>query len=327
MSVADLARLHPRAAEWADDFVLSREMVGAAERARLYRRAQSGQLVTVRPGVFLPAGRWTGLTADDRYLVRIRAAALTARSPLVFAGLSGGALWRLPIIGQWPQRPVVLAERAAGGRSTRTLERRCTALPAEIWVVDGLATLGLPEVVVDVARHASFGVAVAMADRALAKKTAATGGVLGQAVSKSELFDALTVLDVVHGGAKALAVIEFADGESGSAGESISRVVIYRLGFAMPLLQFEFRDAQGRIVVDFWWPDLRLVGEFDGKGKYVRDEYTGGRSTAEVVLAENERENRLRALGPTVVRWGWAEAMSPPILRRKLLAAGVSPSP
>ena len=70
-----------------------------------------------------------------------------------------------------------------------------------------------------------------------------------------------------------------------------------------------------------------LVGEFDGRGKYLRDEYTKGRSPADVVLAEKERENRIRAPGPTVVRWGWEEAMAPPLLRRKLLAAGLPLGP
>ena len=64
------------------------------------------------------------------------------------------------------------------------------------------------------------------------------------------------------------------------------------------------------MTVDFWWPATRVIGEFDGVAKYVRDEYAGSKSVAEVVLAEKTREDRLRALNTTVVRWGWAEAAS-----------------
>ena len=323
-SLADFARTQtPRAAEWADEFVLSRERVGAAELGRYYRAVQLGETVVIHPGVCLPAAVWSGLSIDERFLARIRALALSARSPLVFGVESAAALWRLPIIGAWPRQATVLADRAAGGRSTSWITRRCEGLPNEIWVVDGLATSGLSRTVVDVARHASFGVAVAMADRALAPKNDRSGGALSQCVSKAELLDVLTSLEILHGVAKALSVIDFANGDSGSAGESISRVVIYRLGFPEPVLQYEFFDTKGRIVVDFWWPDNSLVGEFDGRGKYLRYEYTLGRSVAGVVLDEKERENRLRALGPTVVRWGWDDAMSPPVLRRKLLAAGL----
>jgi hypothetical protein len=324
MSLADYARAHhPRAAAWADEFVLSRERVGAAERGRLYRLIRSGELVVVRPGVCLPTRTWSTFTADDRYPARVRSAALAFRAPLVFVGESAAALWRLPKVGAWSAVPVVAGARASGGRSTRTLHRRCEGVPSEVWAVEGLATSGLAGTVLDVSRHASFGVAVAMADRALAFKRGSGGGVLAESVDKTQLWHALGILGTTHRAGKAKEVIEFADGDSGSAGESISRVVIYRLGFPAPILQFEFRDAHGRMIVDFWWPEFALIGEFDGRGKYLREEFTRGRSTAETVLDEKSRENRLRALGPTVARWGWDDAMAPPRLRRTLVAAGL----
>jgi hypothetical protein len=325
-TVADFVRrFHPRAAEWADEFVLARERVGAAERGRYYRSLRVGELVAVAPGICLPASSWARLGADERHLMTVRARALVARAPLVFGAHAGAALWRLPMIGPWPARPAVLAERTTGGRSTPYLVRRCEGVPAEIWVVDGLATTSLARTVVDVARYSSFAVAVAMADRALAPKETTEAGALSMSVSRAELLASLVTLDIVSGAAKAAAAIEFADGDSGSAGESLSRVVIHRLGFPRPVLQSVFSDAAGRIIVDFWWPEHSVIGEFDGRGKYLRDEYTGGRSTADVVLAEKQRENRLRARGPTVARWGWEEAMSPPLLRRTLLAAGLPP--
>ena len=327
-SLAEFARGHsPRALEWADTFVLSRERVGAAELGRYYRAVNAGELVAIAPGICLPTDVWARCSVDDRNLARIRALALTARSTLVFAAESAAALWRLPIVGAWPDRVTVLGARTGGGRSTRRVIRRCEGVPDEVWVVDGLATTGLARTVVDVARHATFGVAVAMADRALAVKRGTDAGALSCTATKAELFGALAALDLVHGSAKAEAVIEFADGDADSAGESISRVVIHRLGFPAPILQQVFHDSSGRMVGDFWWPEVSLVGEFDGRGKYLRDEYTKGRSPADVVLAEKERENRIRALGPTVVRWGWEEAMAPPLLRRKLLAAGLPLGP
>ena len=91
-----------------------------------------------------------------------------------------------------------------------------------------------------------------------------------------------------------------------------------------PVLQEAFYDERGKIgVVDFWWPDCKLVGEFDGRGKYLRDEYLSGRSTADAVLAEKAREDRLRALGLTIVRWDWATALDLALLEAKLRGAGL----
>jgi len=95
-------------------------------------------------------------------------------------------------------------------------------------------------------------------------------------------------------------------------------------GLPAPELQVPFSDRAGRIgVVDFWWPDHQLIGEFDGVSKYVRDEFTGGRDPAEVVVAEKVREDRLRALGPGVARWGWSVAWAPYMLQAQLRERGL----
>ena len=320
--LADFARLRtPRAQEWADGFVLSRELVGPAERGRFYRRVRAGDLARVRSGVYLPAELWPR-DDDDLFLARIRAEALASPVPLLFGAHSAAALWRLPIIGAWPDRAAVIAGRASGGRSARSLTRRCEGMPEEVWVVDGLATTGIARTVVDMGRIERFGVAVPMADFALAPKPGGLGA-LSVTVERQQLDAQVNAMGLVPGRTKATAVVDFADGDSGSAGESLSRVTAHRLGFPRPVLQFAFRDEQGEMFVDFCWPDYRMIGEFDGAGKYLREEYTGGRSTAEIVMAEKAREDRLRALGAGVTRWGWAEAQNPPALRRKLLAAGL----
>jgi hypothetical protein len=117
--------------------------------------------------------------------------------------------------------------------------------------------------------------------------------------------------------------LTIADGMSGSPGESVSRVGIHILGLPSPELQHEFVDAEGSMFVDFWWPQLGLAGEFDGYGKYLREELRGGRTIAEVLIAEKRREDRLRRLGLTVVRWDWAVAMSLPLLDARLRGAGL----
>jgi hypothetical protein len=91
------------------------------------------------------------------------------------------------------------------------------------------------------------------------------------------------------------------------------------------VLQQDFYDSEGFVArTDFYWPESGVIGEFDGDSKYLDDELLGNRSTREVILAEKKREDRLRALGYTVVRWDWAAVKDPQLLRRKLVAAGVT---
>jgi hypothetical protein len=148
-------------------------------------------------------------------------------------------------------------------------------------------------------------------------------------VSRAELIENAFSLGQVPGKRKAVAVAAFADGAAESPGESISRAAIHLLGFPPPVLQQEFRDSRGLMgVVDFWWPEYNLIGEFDGRGKYLRDEFTAGKDAGEMVINEKQRENRLRATRthPNFARWEWTTAMSLPRLRALLLASGLPQS-
>jgi hypothetical protein len=120
------------------------------------------------------------------------------------------------------------------------------------------------------------------------------------------------------------AAIEFADPASGSAGESWSRALIHVAGFEPPVLQQRFSDADGLVgYSDFYWKESRVVGEFDGEEKYLKSEFLKGLTASQAVVAEKQRENRIRALGCNVVRWDWADLKVPGTLERKLAAAGV----
>ena len=87
----------------------------------------------------------------------------------------------------------------------------------------------------------------------------------------------------------------------------------------MPRLQFEV----GGSYVDFAWPELRVVGEFDGRVKYGKY-LAPGESEGDAVFVEKIREDRIRDEGWRVVRWVWAElaAFGPVAVRlRRAFAA------
>ena len=68
---------------------------------------------------------------------------------------------------------------------------------------------------------------------------------------------------------------------------------------------------------------FKLIGEFDGDAKYLRDEYLGDQTSRQAVLAEKKREDKLRAAGFSVVRWDWATASDAARLGAVLRNAGL----
>jgi hypothetical protein len=305
--------------------VLVRETLTPGERRALFRSAERGQIVRLRPGVYIRADAWRGLSPEDRFLARIAAAVASEPGPIILSGLSAAALWRLPLIGSPPRRPEVISQGANGGRSAGSLIRHGVGIPESVVDFGSFAITSLARTLVDVARTESFETAVAMTDFSLRAPSPKDRGRLTERVTKDQLAEELESLAPTTGDARARSVSDFADGRSGSAGESLSRVAIHRLGFPAPDLQVPFVDAKGTMEVDFWWEDVRGIGEFDGEGKYLRDEYTHGRTTAQVVIDEKNRENRLRAQNTSVARWDWREARSLPALGEKLLSLGLRP--
>jgi hypothetical protein len=82
-------------------------------------------------------------------------------------------------------------------------------------------------------------------------------------------------------------------------------VLLDRARLPRPVLQWEVAAPRWIGRTDFGWPELRTVGEFDGKIKYGRQLRPGPEGDA--VFAEKRREDVIRAAGFRVVRWTWDE--------------------
>lgn len=120
------------------------------------------------------------------------------------------------------------------------------------------------------------------------------------------------------------AALAFADPLAESPGESLSRVVISRLGFEVPALQHEIVLPHGGLRrTDFWWKTAGIVGEFDGRQKYTRARELNGRTTGDVVMEERRRERDIEQQGYRMLRWGWAELNDLDRMHTLLLQAGV----
>ncbi|QNN54644.1 type IV toxin-antitoxin system AbiEi family antitoxin domain-containing protein [Nocardioides mesophilus] len=95
--------------------------------------------------------------------------------------------------------------------------------------------------------------------------------------------------------------LRLSDPRSESVGESRSKFLFWAQRLPAPDLQFEVHDGRGQLVgvTDFAWPELGLLGEFDGKMKYGRL-LRPGEKPGDAVFREKIREDRLRE----ITNWG-----------------------
>ena len=309
-----------------DGLILTADLIAAGEDARTYRRARErNQLVGVHRGVFADPRYWAQLSPEDRYLHQILGAARSSRSTPTLSHVSAAALWGAPLLAGAPTFVHVLSTKSTGSRTEGGFRRHATAHPeVDITELQGLRVTALARTMAEFAQIMPFSSAVAAIDWAIRPSTVRKPK---PSTTKEEILAAAARLEIIRGHRKIQRAVEFSDGLSGSPGESLSRVQLLTLGFPRPELQKEFRDQLGLIgFVDFWWPEFNVIGEFDGVGKYIRHEFTDGKTTAEVVIAEKNRENRLRAVGPGVTRWDWPTLHSPGRLLEQLVSAGLPSS-
>jgi len=302
----------------------------------LSRRYVRGELVRVRKGIYAPKDEWISLTPWERY--RQTVFAVNLELPLSkFCLNTAASLWNLQLLDVPSHVHLAGASRGHTGRSLPTtsaalmpsgqsgLERLTSygvarhSLQTETLPHEGLLVTPAPQTVVAVIAREGFTAGVVLADHAISRRRSS-----GPPVTKEEL---LALSARLESGARrrwVMQVLEFAVTDSESAGESLSRAQMHLMGFPVPLLQVTFRPG-GRFLArtDFFWPQYRLIGEFDGDAKYLRDEYLGDQTARQAVLAEKKREDKLRAAGFKVVRWDWATASDPARLGALLRQAGL----
>jgi hypothetical protein len=277
---------------------------------------RDGAWTRVRRGVWVESTSWSGLTPEQQHAARAQAVSLVCDSDdsWVFAHETAAAVWGLPRIEAWPDavRTLVVGSRLRGSSGVRPV---CGA-DVDAVVVNGIRVTPVARTVVDLARSASLPTAVAAADHALRH---------GLCTRDDLVREADAVPARLRGRPQVSVVVDLADANSMSAGESLSRVQMFRLGLPRPRLQVRHEDEHGLIGhVDFDWEGV--VGEFDGKVKYRVPADADPRDAAEIVWREKKREDRLR-VGSQVARWTWEVALDRDRLGAVLAAKGIRADP
>lgn len=251
----------------------------------------------IRRGAYVPMEQWQQASATQRHLLLARAVQMQAKSPLPITHTTGCAALDIDLFR--PDLRCVQVTHLVSGRSR--VEYDVSHHDGPLDLADCVRANGL--LVGPPARVVAGAMLVAGSEQAIVLGDSAlrTGHVT---VDDLEAL-ALEWMRVPQSRSLRWAIPRL-DGRAASVGESLGRVEMRRRFLPKPELQFEIRDSGFVAYTDFGWRESRVVGEFDGKGKYLRD-LRPSDDPGEVVFREKVREDRIRALGWTVVRFTWAD--------------------
>jgi hypothetical protein len=297
--------------------VLARDLreMGAYDAARAAKG--SAALARLRRGAYVSASALSRLDQSEMHALHALAVTATRRNP-VLTGISAAIIRGLPLVGPAPDVVSLLSPDSSGRRRNGIAE---VARWPSVSVVQGDPSVtALPDTLIEVCRTAPFLTALVMVDHALNTDRQNTRPPLTTLDDLQETYERRMPF---RGCARVRRVLSFAVTGAESPFETLSRITIRELGFPEPRLQHPLTLPSGRTVYgDFAWPELRLIGEADGWGKYVNPRFGSG-SLEDRVRAEKQRDNALRRMGWTPAHWEWDDAWRRDPLESILLDAGL----
>lgn len=267
------------------------------------RLVDRGELVRVRRGVYADSP-----LPDDRvaaHLMRARALGLTLAPDKVFSHQTAGAIHGLPVWRPVLTRIAVTRPGRSGGQLRPDLAIKVAPLAEdEVVNVDGWRVTSIERTAADLGRMLPLDWGLPGLDAAL--RAGVTREAMAEQVTRARR----------RPGVRALAAaLDLADARSESPGESLARLVFWRLGIPAPVLQRDIVHSVTEAFLgrtDFCWPDLGIFAEFDGRVKYTRGVEEG--DLAEVVMREKRRELAICADDWSCFRLTWAELFDPQLV-------------
>ncbi|MCH4181135.1 MAG: hypothetical protein PHR15_01495 [Atopobiaceae bacterium] len=290
-------------------------------RQAMIRRVGSDVLVRPSDGLFARRRSWEALTSIEQHVLVVRTLGMLHMG-WTFSHQTAAFVHGLTT--SYNLLETIHVTTSVHNRqhgSGNVVRHSATKLRSER--VGNIQVTPMATTVIDCCRTLGFSEGLAIADAALRSGR----------VTRADLEAEIRTQGRQHGIKLARITISYADGRSENGGESIARAMMLGLGYAIPDLQVDVTDPldQGHVMrLDYLWerPDgSKVAGELDGRDKYVDPSMTGGRSTADVLLAERQRESHINALGIPVMRFQFKEVYDPVAFSAKLDAFEIPKAP
>lgn len=268
----------------------------------LARALRSGLLTRIRHGAYVEAEAWAPMDEAERHIARAHAVMLTHNSSAALSHVSGAALHGMHLWRTNLSR--IHVTRLAGEASRKHHDVAYHDDPVGVECVDvgGARVLSAARCAIGAASLSSVESGVVLVDSAYQ---------LGL-VTVEDLRREFECMHGWPGTARLQITLRLASPGSDSVGESRSRFLFWIQGLPCPQLQYPIFDGTELVgVTDFAWPELGVVGEFDGRIKYGRL-LPAGESAGDVIYREKLREDRIREVtGWRVVRLTWSDLDRP----------------
>lgn len=294
----------------------------------LRRLLETGEVIRLRPGVYVRRDSGPAPTPEQWIIARARALTLVSRQQPLFSHLTAAALHGLPVHAPASPEVHVILDPRRPGAAADVVRHRGEVPDDQIVERHGVRCTSLERTLADIARTTSFETAVCALDAGLRPVAVPEPGVfLPDAAEERRERVREIARRSAQGRARALRSLAFADGRAQLPGESISRIRLAQLGFAAPDLQVAIPGPSGHdYYVDFGLNDARGWGEFDGETKYRDEALRRGLSREDVLLREKQREDWIRGRTQRpMARWQWAHLRTADTLGRRLAAFGIRP--
>ena len=268
-------------------FLRAEALALGADDGALRRGVKSGHLVRVRHGAYTFGDLWRSVDDRGRHLILVRAVvrlsvdrvAVSHHSAALVHGMD---LWEVPL----DKAHLTRLDEGAGRIRADTVHHEGRSTRDDLVVRDGLITTRAARAALESATLLDVEHGLCVVDSGL----------------RSKLFDVdqLTIqadrMQTWPNSQHLRVILGLADPGSESIGESRSKHLFWSCGLPAPQLQYKVYD-RGVLVAttDFAWPELGLLGEFDGKVKYGRY-LRPGETPGDAVFREKQREDLVRRL-------------------------------
>lgn len=268
---------------------------------RLRHATQRGELVRLGRGVLATAETVALCRTTPQGRLRLASAAATQRTkrPSWASHASALALLDIPTGRRVPERATVTVDDSRG-----VVQRRAAY---DLWAAQlppqhrtealGVRSVTAARGVVDRCRHVPFVDRLVVGDAALNLRR----------TTRPKVQEVLRFCQGWPGIRGAREAAAYFDGRRESPLESLSFGVFVLHDLPLPECQVRIVDDWGDLlgIVDFYWRELGVIGEADGRLKYrSRD----GREPSPTRLLDEKYRQELLEERHTVVRWGWSDA-------------------
>lgn len=267
---------------------IRREAIAAGyEDKQLAKARRSGEVARIRHGAYMPASAWSKLDEVGQHLAKAEAIVATHGTRVAFCNQTAALIHGLDMYGVDLSKVHVHLLGGGAGRTESGIQyHQAPPDQSELLPWNGGLVCAPARAAMEVAATVNVESSLVILDSALRHS----------AVDMEQLMALFEAFRYRAGHTHLQIAIRLTQPGSGSVGESRSRYFFWRYHIPAPALQVEFRDSSGALlgIVDFFWEQYGVIGEFDGKVKYSKF-LRPGETAEDAMFREKQREDRIRA--------------------------------